>query len=331
VIQYSSNSGSSWTTFNDGTSTATSTTVTGLTNGIGYIFRIAAVNSVGTSSYSVNSSTVTPLTTVSFNVAAGQTVTDTTLRTGSIQLVKQGPGVLVLTKANSFTGGTTVESGQLVIRNSAALGIGQLIVRPGATVTIDLAGAELFVGSLLIDEGGLIDVGTGRISIPSGGYSLGQVTDLLKQGYAANWAGVRGIGSRMARSFAGSSLGYHFDGGGSITFGFAASGDSNLDDVVDILDLSAMLASGKFNSSESASWSEGDFNYDGVIDILDISDVLGASLFNAGTYIPSQSSPAQPQSVSSSLSAVDSAFLALVAEPSTSGSTPAKKRRFAAM
>jgi hypothetical protein len=60
VIQYSSNSGSTWTTFSDGTSTATSTTVTGLTNGTAYIFKVAAVNAVGTGSYSSNSSSVTP-------------------------------------------------------------------------------------------------------------------------------------------------------------------------------------------------------------------------------------------------------------------------------
>ena len=92
-----------------------------------------------------------------------------------------------------------------------------------------------------------------------------------------------------------------------------------------------MLASSKYDSGESASWSEGDYNYDQVLDILDISDFLNTSLFNAGTYSPAQPSPAQPQSVSSSLSAVDSAFLALVAEPSASGSTPAKKRRFVAI
>jgi surface protein len=63
LIQYSSDSGSNWTTFNDGTSPSTSTTVTGLSNGTSYIFRIAAVNSIGTGSYSQNSSTVTPLTT----------------------------------------------------------------------------------------------------------------------------------------------------------------------------------------------------------------------------------------------------------------------------
>lgn len=58
VVQYSSNSGSTWTTFGDGTSTATSATVTGLTNGTSYVFRVACVNAVGTSAYSAVSSGV---------------------------------------------------------------------------------------------------------------------------------------------------------------------------------------------------------------------------------------------------------------------------------
>jgi hypothetical protein len=60
VIQFSSNSGSTWATFNDGTSTATSATVTGLTNSVPYIFKVAGVSAAGTSSYSSNTSAVTP-------------------------------------------------------------------------------------------------------------------------------------------------------------------------------------------------------------------------------------------------------------------------------
>jgi predicted phage tail protein len=63
VVQYSSNSGSSWTTFSDGTSTSTTATITDLSNGTAYIFQVAAVNAAGTGSYSTPSSSVTPYTT----------------------------------------------------------------------------------------------------------------------------------------------------------------------------------------------------------------------------------------------------------------------------
>ena len=59
-IQYSANSGSSWTTFSDGTSAVSTASVTGLSNNTSYLFRVAAINGIGTGSYSSNSSSVTP-------------------------------------------------------------------------------------------------------------------------------------------------------------------------------------------------------------------------------------------------------------------------------
>jgi len=58
VVQYSTDQ-ANWTTFADGTSTATTATVTGLTGGTSYYFRVAAVNSVGTGSY-VTSTAIAP-------------------------------------------------------------------------------------------------------------------------------------------------------------------------------------------------------------------------------------------------------------------------------
>ena len=62
VIEYSSNGGSSYTTFLDGTSTATSATVTGLTIDTTYIFRVKAVNAIGTGTASTATSNYIPIT-----------------------------------------------------------------------------------------------------------------------------------------------------------------------------------------------------------------------------------------------------------------------------
>lgn len=60
VVQYKlSSEPTTWTTFNDGISTTTSTTVVGLTASSAYDFRVAAVNSIGQGSYSTTASAST--------------------------------------------------------------------------------------------------------------------------------------------------------------------------------------------------------------------------------------------------------------------------------
>lgn len=62
VVQYSSNNGSTWRTFADAVSAATSARVTGLLNGTNYVFRVLARNALGTSLPSVKSAAVAPRT-----------------------------------------------------------------------------------------------------------------------------------------------------------------------------------------------------------------------------------------------------------------------------
>ena len=72
LIKYSLSADGTYTTFADGVSTATSATVTGLTNGTAYYFKVAAKNSVGTGSFSAASADATPtMPTLTISYAAG--------------------------------------------------------------------------------------------------------------------------------------------------------------------------------------------------------------------------------------------------------------------
>ncbi|MDA9787007.1 fibronectin type III domain-containing protein [Pontimonas sp.] len=56
VVEQSIDGGSTWSTLSDGTSTATSFVVTGLTNGSSYSFRVSATNAIGTGTVSSSAS-----------------------------------------------------------------------------------------------------------------------------------------------------------------------------------------------------------------------------------------------------------------------------------
>ena len=58
TVQYSSDSGSNWSTFSDGVSASTGAIVTSLTNGTSYVFRVRAVNAIGNGPYTLQSAEV---------------------------------------------------------------------------------------------------------------------------------------------------------------------------------------------------------------------------------------------------------------------------------
>jgi len=183
-----------------------------------------------------------------------------------------------------------VNAGNLAGSPALEVTLGGTMIMSGSTV------ASVNVATLTVDEsptGGLVDLGTSRINVAAGGITAEAVVlDILagRTGTAGPWTGTTGITSSLAASSsaAGSprAVGWYDDGSGAITVSFAAPGDTNVDGYVDLLDVANVLASGKYDTGEPATWTQGDFTYDGIVDILDVSDFLVTGLFDNGGYLP---------------------------------------------
>jgi autotransporter-associated beta strand protein len=211
---------------------------------------------------------------------------------GSGGLIQMGSGSTTLTVANSFSGPTKVQAGELRIEHPGAL----------AATTATVVGGRLAVGDGVAARirglsvaGGSVDVGVGSLTIDSGGIILTELVAALTTGRGpGDWSGSAGIVSSAVAADVSSglarSVGWREQADGSILVGYAAAGDVTLDGVVDVLDAADLLAAGKFNTAAPATWQQGDFNYDGLFDALDLAAMLSGGLLDQGSYVPAQHS-----------------------------------------
>jgi len=239
---------------------------------------------------------------ITINVPSGsqaQGAAGHALLSGVVPVEKTGAGTLVLDQANTVTASTTVQQGTLRLAHAAALAASPLHVSTNGTLSV-AASLQTTLGGLQLAAGSLVDVGTGMITVTHGLATADLVSALQSGRGDGSWNGSSGItSSAVAAAVAQgvpSAVGWLDNGNGSVTFAYAAPGDSNLDWQVDILDAANFLASGKFDSGLAATWSEGDFTYDGLVDILDAADFLSAGLFDNGPYnTPSGAIAAVPE------------------------------------
>ncbi|MFM7205433.1 MAG: autotransporter-associated beta strand repeat-containing protein [Planctomycetaceae bacterium] len=178
----------------------------------------------------------------------------------------------------------------LTVATGVVAGLPRLSVLSGGTVVLPQAvQAAVAVRGLQVTGGGRIDIGVGQLAISSGGIATDDlVTALVAGRNGGGWDGPGGITSGLVATQVAAgmarSLGWSEQGDGSLLVRYAAPGDTDLDGLVDVLDVANVLGSGKLNSGLPTTWSEGDFNYDGLLDILDMADFMSSGLLNAGGY-----------------------------------------------
>ena len=229
---------------------------------------------------------------ITIDVASGtQTQTQAGYPTlsGSVPVLKTGAGTLVVNQANTLTGSTTVQGGRLQLANGSALASSKIVPLAGGTMTLTPF-LETTVGGLAPNAGGLVDAGSGKVTVAQGLTATGLVTAIVAGRGDGSWTGTSGITSSVAAADVASSIpravGWLDNGDGSLTFAFAAPGDTNIDWQVDVVDALNFVTLGKFDTGLPATWLEGDFNYDGVVDILDALDFFNTGLYDAGSYNP---------------------------------------------
>ncbi|MFZ4636304.1 MAG: autotransporter-associated beta strand repeat-containing protein, partial [Pirellulales bacterium] len=273
----------------------------------------------------VFTSTAAPVIVIS--VASGtqtQTQAGYPLLAGSTPVQKTGAGTVVIDQANTLTGSTTVQQGTLTLANAAALAASKLIPLAGGTVSLS-PGLQTTVGSLAPTAGGLVDVGNGMVTVAGGLPAVDMVAALVTGRGNGSWTGTSGITSSTAAAELSQgtprAVGWLDNGDGSVTFAYAAPGDTNLDWAIDILDAANFLALGKFDTGEPATWLEGDFGYDGIVDILDAADFVATGLFNAGNY------NASPTSAGAVAAVPEPATWAIVSVMLTAGVVARLRRR----
>ena len=122
-----------------------------------------------------NSSTITNNGVLIFNrsniVAQGTDFTSTAI-SGSGSLVQSGTGTLTLSSANSYSGGTTLNSGTLVLNNSTSIGTGALTINGGTlnntsgnTITLTSNNPQNWNGNFAFTGSNDLNLGTGAVAI----------------------------------------------------------------------------------------------------------------------------------------------------------------------
>ena len=239
---------------------------------------------------------------VTINSSGNYTISGSGHIAGTASLTKSGNGTLTLATSNTYTGGTIVTAGRLIIEptgsSSTALAEGPLSISGSGVVqlvdnvtlgsqTPGNPASNVTLTSLSITGTGVLDINNNHILITYGSSDpIATIAGYIQSGYnGGHWNGP-GIISSAAQSPTNGLLygvGYA-DGADGIVAGLSSGqievmytllGDANLDGLVNASDFTILAAN--FNQPVT-SWDQGDFNYDGLVNGTDFVDL--AANFN---------------------------------------------------
>ena len=128
LIEYSANSGTTWTTFVDAVTSVLSATVTSLTNGTAYQFRVTAKNTIGSGAVSANSSAVTPTTSTTTSTTSTTVAPSTSTTTSTTTSSSSQPQTTTATTAATVASSTSTTSTTVPIASEPQAAVQQPIV-----------------------------------------------------------------------------------------------------------------------------------------------------------------------------------------------------------
>jgi autotransporter-associated beta strand protein len=219
-------------------------------------------------------------------IAPQQVVISAPITDGGIS--KSGAGALELSWANTYTLGTSVSAGNLLVGANGALSNGPVNIT-GGVLQLETNTGLAQMTSMTITGNGVLDVNNNHVIITYGSSDpITTIAGYIASGYnGGRWNGPGIISSAAEVSTNGLLYGVGYADGadgvvagltsGQIEVKYTLLGDANLDGLVNGADFNILAAN--FNQSITG-WDQGDFNYDGVVNSADFNEL--AANFNQG-------------------------------------------------
>ena len=251
------------------------------------------LNDTNNGNYAITlNNTVAPASLVVNNSAGNYTISGSGGISGPMSLVKVGSSKLTLNTVNTYTGGTQVNGGTLVVGVNGALPNGNVSVSSVGNLTLGANTGTTTVQSVAIAQGGAVDLMNNALIIQYGSPAADPVSTVhldLVAAYAAKYAAAGlPITSSVAASNPGAfAIGYSDNTPtNQLKIMVTVPGDANLDGQTDFNDLTivAQFFGQTVTTNPTLGWSNGDENYDGQVDFNDLTLVaqyFGDSLTKA--------------------------------------------------